>query len=495
MSTTLATKRAVGYLRVSSTGQTGERHSSLDTQRACFEEHCQRFDLLPVSTFVDVVSGKRDDRKEYRRMVDYVTQGGADVIIVQFLDRFGRNPREILQRFWELKDFGVSIVATDEDIQEELLLLIKAGIAGAESRRTSERVRANMGRAVQKGVQAARPPFGLRPVREIINGHVDTRWELDPIEAPIVREMYHLAVEENLGYKAIADRLTQQGYMGRGGRPFATYTIQRVLSNEALMGDLVYGKRPKKGNPQQELARVPGFFPAILSPEEWQRLQERLSIRRESSRGKTHSSEYLLSGILRCGNCGGPMAGRRSAAYKGKHYRNYWCSRAMKSRALCSTYNGHSAVKVEKAVLEYLGQFSDPEVVAQHLATARGKDLEEREQELQGVLKALSELEHQFLQHLDLLKRGVISEPEFVRANEAARSQVGALESRRDELSTWLAEQRGRVAAAEGLPQAIRSFLEDFQELDVRRQKAQLQTILKACYVYRDDRLELEFRG
>ncbi len=75
MSTTLATKRAVGYLRVSSTGQTGERHSSLDTQRVRFEDHCQRFDLLPVSTFVDVVSGKRDDRKEYRRMVDFVTQG------------------------------------------------------------------------------------------------------------------------------------------------------------------------------------------------------------------------------------------------------------------------------------------------------------------------------------------------------------------------------------------------------------------------------------
>jgi hypothetical protein len=53
----------------------------------------------------------------------------------------------------------------------------------------------------------------------------------------------------------------------------------------------------------------------------------------------------------------------------------------------------------------------------------------------------------------------------------------------------------GRVAAAEGLPQAILSFLEDFQELDVRRQKAQLQTILKSAHVHRDDRLELEFRG
>jgi hypothetical protein len=133
--------------------------------------------------------------------------------------------------------------------------------------------------------------------------------------------------------------------------------------------------------------------------------------------------------------------------------------------------------------------------VAQHLATVRSNDLEDRERELKEVQKASSELEHQFLQHLDLLKRGIISESEFVKANEAARSQVGALESRRDELNTWLAEQRGRVAAAEGLPEAIRSFLEDFQELDVRRQKAQLQTILKSAHVYRDDRLELEFRG
>ena len=42
---------------------------------------------------------------------------------------------------------------------------------------------------------------------------------------------------------------------------------------------------------------------------------------------------------------------------------------------------------------------------------------------------------------------------------------------------------------------AIQSFLEDFQGLDVRHQKAQLQAILKTAHVYRDDRIELEFRG
>ena len=81
------------------------------------------------------------------------------------------------------------------------------------------------------------------------------------------------------------------------------------------------------------------------------------------------------------------------------------------------------------------------------------------------------------------------------QANEVARTQSTALETRRDELAQWLEEQRTRVSTAERLPGAIKSFLADFESLDVRHQKAQLQAILKSAYVYRDDRIELEFRG
>ena len=93
MNTTFTTRRAVGYLRVSTPGQAGNEHNSLETQEGRYKEYCQRNDLLPVCHFVDVVSGRRDDRKEYQRMVDYAIEGNADVIVVQFLDRFVRNPR------------------------------------------------------------------------------------------------------------------------------------------------------------------------------------------------------------------------------------------------------------------------------------------------------------------------------------------------------------------------------------------------------------------
>ena len=76
-----------------------------------------------------------------------------------------------------------------------------------------------------------------------------------------------------------------------------------------------------------------------------------------------------------------------------------------------------------------------------------------------------------------------LSEIEFTKANEVARSQSIALEVRREELSLWLEEQRTRVSTAERLPGAITSFLADFEGLDVRHQKAQLQAILKSAYV------------
>jgi site-specific DNA recombinase len=488
-------KRAFGYFRVSDSKQAGERHSSLATQEAHYSQYCQREGFAPTATFTDIITGRRDDRKEYLRMVEAAKNGEANVIVVQFLDRFGRNPREILQRYWELEAHGVSVVATDEDIEEELVLLLKAGMAGAESRRISERVRVNMGTAVSKGVHVGRPPYGLRPVKEVIEGKVTVHWEIDPEEAPIVREMYRFAVEENLGHKAIADRLTDKGYRAHGGRPFAAFTVQRILTNPAIMGTLVFGRKPRKGNPQMDLVELPGFFPAILSIDEWKQLQQRLGIRRENPRGKAHSSEYLLSGIARCGHCRGPMIGKVGATHKGKRYRNYYCSRAMRSKGFCAFYNGHSVPKLEKVILEYLSQFSDPGRVKEHLAAAGRKALVQREAELRDVEKRLMDLDEQFMKRLDdLLKKGLLSEEEFGRANGAAREQKRELEARKAELSDWLDQEHTRASLVDRLPETIKTFVDAFQTMDPRQQKAQLQTILKAAYVYRDGRIELDFR-
>jgi DNA invertase Pin-like site-specific DNA recombinase len=403
-----------------------------------------------------VLSGRRDDRPEYQRMVEFVKAGGADVIIVQYLDRFGRNSQEILTRIWQLRDFNVIVQVTDEDIQEELMLLMRAGFAGAESRRTSERVKANMARIVSKGTHSGRVPFGFTPIKKIEDGKaVVERWEIDEAKAEVVREMVRLATEENLGFLAIANALNDKGYRTTAGGHWVAASVQVILRNPVLNGTMVYGRRgKKKANvaDQQDLVRVEGVFPKILSDEEWAALQQRLDIRREHSRGATHKSEYLLSGILRCGYCGGPMIGKMTSTYKGKGYPRYYCSSAQKSRQSCAYYNGHSAPKLEAAI------------------------------------------EADFAKNLDLLKRDLLNEEEFKQANEARPEEQAQLQARLEELASSLTAQSQRHDAVDALPVQIRSFLKDVQSLDVLRAKALLQPIMRTASVDRECTIELAFK-
>ncbi len=492
MTTAIDTQRAVLYLRVSSTGQVGERHSSLQTQEEHCRAHCESLGASVVKKFTDVVSGRRDDRPQYVEMVEFLRSGGADLVVVQFLDRFGRNDREILRRWWELDERGVKVVASDEpEITSGLVLNMKASLASMESDRNSERSRSNMRKRAERGVQAARAPFGLM---KRYKGQ-DFVWEIDPGEGPIVREMGRLAVEENLGFKGIADRLNADGHRGREGRTFGSDSIRRYLNNEAIAGTFVWGKKPRTGNAKPEEVRIEDNFPAILSRDEWDQLQERLAIRRKHSRGPTHKSTYLLSGIARCGTCEGPMVGKAGAERKdGTKYRNYWCSRAQKSRDACPTYNGNATQKLEDAVLKYLSRYEDPKLVEAELAAAESKEVEGRGEELKRVDTALSDVHKQFMKQMDMAAKSIITDEEFEEANIPIRLRRDSLRERRQELLDWISDQESRQRAAVRLPERIGRFLEVFTGLPVQQQKAQLQGILDAVHVHRDGLIEVEFR-
>jgi len=157
--------------------------------------------------------------------------------------------------------------------------------------------------------------------------------------------------------------------------------------------------------------------------------------------------------------------------------------------------NTHSAAKLEESILKYLGEFSNPLKVRQYLAATEKQDTEKYEVELKGVEKRLTDLELQFLTQLDgLLKRKVLTEQEFTKANEISRSKKVELETRKEELTNLLSQVKATEAMVEKVPLAIKTFMEAFQSLEPRQQKAQLQTILKAANVYKDRRIELEFR-
>ena len=253
--TTVNTTSAVGYFRVSSPGQAGERHVSLEVQQAAFQDYCKSHSLSPVATFTDVASGRKDDRQQYRAMLEYVAGEGVGNVVVLFLDRFGRNPREILRRYWELQERGTTVESIIEDLKEELMLLLRAGIAGQESKRTSEWVRMALREAAGKGKLVTKLPYGFAKVRDWQGERIETV----PQEVEAIRLAYELAVVSNLGYKRIADELNRLGYRTKSGALFASQSVKLILRNEALVGRMVF--RGASGE-----ALVTGGLTRLFSP-------------------------------------------------------------------------------------------------------------------------------------------------------------------------------------------------------------------------------------
>ena len=101
--TTMQSDTAVGYFRVSGPGQAGERHVSLPVQEEQYLDYCRANNFVSKATFTDLVTGRKDDRANYKAMLAYVEEQGIGHVVVLFLDRFGRNPREILRRYWDLR--------------------------------------------------------------------------------------------------------------------------------------------------------------------------------------------------------------------------------------------------------------------------------------------------------------------------------------------------------------------------------------------------------
>jgi len=299
-----------------------------------------------------------------------------------------------------------------------------------------------------------------------------------PQEAEAVRLAYELATSCNMGFRTVAQELNRQGYRTKQGAIFSSQTVKVVLRNPAMSGTQVF-----PGKDMEPIVNE-GAYPAILNTEEWDMLQKVLEVRRGGRhRSTAATSNYLLASILRCGHCGGAMQGYS----KGKDYRYYRCSWYAKARDFCPEGKHHRQRSLEDAILEHLGQYSDPEAVMGLLEQQAQETDVKDEAELTRITARLGELELGFLNDLDRVDRAVMTEAEYLKRQKIRRQEQEELQPRKAELEASVAAQKDMEAQAAAVPVKVRSFMDDFRDMEV------LQA--KAAHVFKDGRIELEFRS
>ncbi|MDD6034131.1 MAG: recombinase family protein [Oscillospiraceae bacterium] len=305
-----SSRRAAAYARFSSDRQ---REESIDAQMRAIREYAERNGYEIVSVYQDYAQSATTDRRpEFQRMIADARQGDFDYLIVHKLDRFSRDRYDSVMYKRELERCGVRLLSVSENLDgspESLILeSVIEGMAAYYSQNLAREVekgkRENALKAVHVG---GRPPLGydVDPVtRQLI---VNSR------EAEAVRLIFSKYLEGE-GYTAILNALNAGGYRTKLGQPFGKNSLYEILRNEKYTGTYVYGKTAPKDvdgrhnrhsfKPDDEIIRVPDAFPAIISREDFEETQRRMSLRKHMAGRFAAKEVYLLSGKIVCAQCG-----------------------------------------------------------------------------------------------------------------------------------------------------------------------------------------------
>lgn len=317
------------YARVSSEKQ-AEKDLSLPAQLKTLREYALKRDWSIVKEFVDEAESARTaDRPEFQNMIVTAKQKEHpfDAILVWKLNRFARNREDSIFYKSLLRKKGVQIISINETIEDNPTGMLLEGVIESMdefyslnlAQDTIRGMRENASRGFWNG---GKVPYGYEKIKVEVGKNLKNKLKLLPHEAEIARKIFNLCLNSN-GLKEISKILNKEGLRRRTGDHWNISSIAYILKNETYTGTIIWKEKRTR-----EIIKTPGAHEAIISKEDFDRVQKLIKNRtRALVHPRALASNHLLSTFLRCKKCGNTMAacGAKSGQY---HY--YTCLRYVK---------------------------------------------------------------------------------------------------------------------------------------------------------------------
>lgn len=441
-----AAMRAAIYARFSSDRQS-ER--SIDDQVALCRATCDQAGLIVVATYDDrAISGASTiNRMGLQRLLRDARDHKFDVVVTEALDRLSRDQADLAGIHKRLRFLGIEIVTVQDGTASDIHIGVKGLLGQMYLRDLAQKTHRGQAGVVRDGRHNGGRSFGYRPVP----GQPGVL-TIDETEADIVRRIFGDYLRGH-SPRDIAASLNREGIPGPRGPVWNASTIagsrtrhNGLLQNELYAGIIVWnrqrfikdpdtGKRVSRPNPPEQWMRAEAPQLRIIDEETWRATRTRQVQRgNEGARHRTSRPRHLLSGLVRCGVCGGSytLAGvlRGSPAMR--------CSR-MRETGTCSNRETISMAELEDRVLTAIERdLASPEALTElvrefHRArNARAADAAGRRQ---AIAARLAKLHSEIERTVDAIVEAGIS--------AALKQRLAAQEAERDALE---AEQQAIAA-------------------------------------------------
>jgi len=305
--------RAAVYVRVSSDEQV--QGYSLDAQERAGRLYCEMHGWEVAKLYRDEGRSARTEqiakRPAFAEMLKDAEAGVIDVVIVHKLDRFARNLVVTIETLQRLERAGVSFVSISEQMDfstpiGKMTLSMLASLAQYYSDNLSWETKKGKAERKRQGLYNGLLPFGVTtnaagiPVLNMAPWacNMASREELIPAAGLLMA--FKLAAEHRSD-KEIAKALNSAGYLtsgNRGQNPFTKDTVRPILCNRFYLGEL----------PDGNGGWLPGKHGALIDPGLFERAQvARRADQPRPRRVSTIRTPWALSGLAKCGVCGGSM--------------------------------------------------------------------------------------------------------------------------------------------------------------------------------------------
>jgi site-specific DNA recombinase len=381
-----------------------------------------------VRRFSDQASGATLDRPGLQRALREAHAKRFDLLLVYRVDRLSRSVRGLAQVLEQLDQAGVLFRSASEPFDTSssagrMMVQMLGVFAEFERATIVERVIAGMERKAARGEWTGGSlPFGYRIDAE--HRHL----EPDETEAPLVREIFERYAERLKGSAALAKWLSERGYRTKNDRPFNPQAVLTILRNRAYLGEINY-----RGT------SYPAPHDPLVDADLFERAQAILRERGEdASLRRSNTSNYLLTGLLKCARCGKRYIGA-CAHGNGGRYPYYVCfSRQRYGKNTCDA-DSLPAEELEQAVLEQIVYVLEQEPLVRQAIEEAFADLDaarpNREAELKRIDAELRKLHETLDRYFRAFEQQTMPEQLCGRRISKLTEKLSQLEARREELA------------------------------------------------------------
>lgn len=498
MSQQVSPKKVAIYARVSTTEQAEEGYS-IDEQIRVLKEFCEKEGYGVYDEYVDRgISGKNiTGRPAIKRLLADAEQKKFDIVLVWKMNRLARKSLDLMNIVEQLNSKNIAFRSYTEKYETEtptgkLHFQMMAAIAEYERNNIAENVKMGMIARAKDGQWNGGQVMGYDVVEKDSENkkRKQTGLQINEQEAKIIRLIFQMYTTGH-GYKAIANKINQDGYRTKKNKTFSLNAIKTIVTNPVYAGYIRYNVRrdwneKRRNNINPNPIIVKGEHPSIISEETWKIAQK---VYKECSckPNRIHEGVFPLTGIMRCPQCGaGMVIGRRTTnrTKSGeKRVLEYYICGAWKNKGTVACRS--NAVRTEYAD-DYVLNKLEALMKSEHLTKKLVDNINTKQQSLVAPLQREYE---QYLQELERYKKKsvklldaftdeVISKGVFQRKSRSIEETMTNLKAQMEPLLAQLQSTVSSEVTYEKIHAIMRNFHQAFTQALTREQRKRLLHLL-----------------